>query len=86
MQCLSVAHTFDYIVLRINPGLTSFEDLATVVGNSLTIISVCNTSYVLPYRCMSNIANKSVSTIAMHAYYCIAILIQIVYKSKQSSI
>ena len=25
---LSVTHIFDYIVLRIKPGLTSFEDLA----------------------------------------------------------
>ena len=32
---LSVAHAFDYIVFRINPGLTSCKDLATVVNNSL---------------------------------------------------
>ena len=32
---LSSAHTFDYIVLKINLGLTSCKDLATVVDNSL---------------------------------------------------
>ena len=33
---LLVAHAFDYmIVLRINPGLTSCKDLATVVDNSI---------------------------------------------------
>ena len=35
MQCLSAAHAFDYIVLRINPGLTSCKDLAMIVDNSL---------------------------------------------------
>ena len=35
MQCLSAAHAFDYIVLRITPGLTSCEDLAMVVDISL---------------------------------------------------
>ena len=35
MRCLSAAHAFDYIVLRINSGLTSCKDLATVVDNSL---------------------------------------------------
>ena len=37
MQCLSAAHAFDYIVLRIDPGLTSCKDIATVVDNSLDI-------------------------------------------------
>ena len=32
---LLVAHALDYIVLRVNPDLTSCEDLATVVNNSL---------------------------------------------------
>ena len=32
---LLAAHAFDYIVLRINPGLTSCKDLATVVDNNL---------------------------------------------------
>ena len=31
MENLSVAHVFDYIVLRTNPGLTSCKDLATVI-------------------------------------------------------
>ena len=35
MENLLAAHTFDYIVLRINPSLTSCKDLATVVDNSL---------------------------------------------------
>ena len=35
MWCLSATHTFDYIVLMINPGLTSYKDLAKVVDNSL---------------------------------------------------
>ena len=35
MESLSAAHTFDYIVLGINPGLTSYKDLAVVVDNSL---------------------------------------------------
>ena len=42
-------HTFDYIVLRINPGLTTCEDLATVVDISLNNnFSACNVSYVFP--------------------------------------
>ena len=35
MQYLSAAHTFDYIVFMINPGLTSYKDLAMVVNISL---------------------------------------------------
>ena len=35
MQRWLATHAFDYIVLRINPGLTSYKDLATVVDNSL---------------------------------------------------
>ena len=35
MQYLSAAHTFDYIVLRINLGMTSCKDLAMVVDISL---------------------------------------------------
>ena len=35
MQCLLATHTFDYIVLRITPGLTSGKDLVTVVDISL---------------------------------------------------
>ena len=34
-EYLSTTHTFDYIMLRINPGLTSCKDLATVVDISL---------------------------------------------------
>ena len=32
---LLATHAFDYIVLRVNLGLTSCEDLATSVDNSL---------------------------------------------------
>ena len=35
MQCLLAAHVFDYIVLRISPGLTNCKDLATVVDNNV---------------------------------------------------
>ena len=31
MQYLSATHAFDYIALRINPGLTSCKELATVM-------------------------------------------------------
>ena len=34
MENLSATHAFDYLVFRINPGLTC-KDLATVVDNSL---------------------------------------------------
>ena len=58
MQCLSAAHTFDYIALKINAGLTSCKDLATMVDISLdNNYSACNASYVLPYRCMFGIIN-----------------------------
>ena len=30
-EILSAAHIFDYIVLRVNPGLSSYEDLATAL-------------------------------------------------------
>ena len=30
IEKLSSAHTFNYLVLRVNPGLTSCEDLATL--------------------------------------------------------
>ena len=35
MDYLSTTHRFDYIVLRINPGLTTCKDLAMTVDNSL---------------------------------------------------
>ena len=35
MEYLLAAHAFDYIVLRINPGLTTCKDLAMMVDNSL---------------------------------------------------
>ena len=34
---LSAAHAFNYIVLRVNPGLTCCEDLATALVKSLTL-------------------------------------------------
>ena len=69
---------FDYIVLGNNPGLTSCKDLATIVDNSLAIISAYSASYILPCRCMSGIIN--LCFYHGHAYYCIAILLQGVYK------
>ena len=35
MEYLSAAHAFDYILLKINPGMISCRDLATVEDNSL---------------------------------------------------
>ena len=34
-ECLLAAHTFDYIVLRINPCLTTCKNLAMMVDNNL---------------------------------------------------
>ena len=31
LENLSATHTFDYIVLKVNPGLTSCKDLATAL-------------------------------------------------------
>ena len=51
MQCLSAAHAFDNIALRINPGLTSCKEFAKVMDISPNNNhSSCNASYVLPYR------------------------------------
>ena len=58
MQYLSAIHEFDYIALRINPGLTSCKEFATVMDISLdNNHSSCNASYVLPYSCMFGITN-----------------------------
>ena len=35
LQNLSAAHAFNYIMLKVNPGLTSCEDLTMAVDNSL---------------------------------------------------
>ena len=35
MEYLSSTHAFDYVVLRINPGLTTYKDLTMMVDNSL---------------------------------------------------
>ena len=35
LENLSVTHAFDHIVLKVNPGLTSCENTATAVDNSL---------------------------------------------------
>ena len=57
---------FDYIVLRINPGLTSCKELAMVMDISLDNNHIsCNASYILHVW-----DNKSASTIAMHGYTC----------------
>ena len=55
MQYLSATHAFDYIALRINPGMISCKELATMMDISLDNNSSCNASYVLPYRCMFGI-------------------------------
>ena len=56
MEYLSASHAFDYIVLRVNPGLTSCNDLAMVVVTSYNdlamvwaIIIACGASYFLPF-------------------------------------
>ena len=70
MENLLATHAYDYIVLRINLGLTSSKDLATVVW---TIISACKANYVLPCRYAIWIINLQYCS---HAYYRKAILIQ----------
>ena len=78
MQYLSATHAFDYIALRINPGLTSCKELATVMDISLdNNHSSCNASYILP--CLA-------STIAMHGYTCYTYIHKVCIKSKQTSI
>ena len=63
MQCLQTTHAFDYITFRINPGLTSCKDLATVVDISLdNNYSACSASYVLPYRPLS-VLNLKINTL-----------------------
>ena len=41
LESLSAIHAFDYMVLRVNPGLTSCEDLAATLISS-TSVEVCN--------------------------------------------
>ena len=66
MQYLSATHAFDYIALRINPGLTSCKELATVMDISLdNNHSSCNASYTF-----SHIDACLASIIAMHGYTC----------------
>ena len=77
MQCLLTTHAFDYIVLRINPGLTCCKDLATIVNNSLLVPAKLATFYHIDIR-MSGIIN--LCFYRSHAYYCIAVLIQSAYK------
>ena len=79
MQYLSATHAFDYIPLRINSGLTSCKELATVMDISLdNNPSSCNASYVLPEcRCMFGIINLLLPYLCMDIH---AILIQSVYK------
>ena len=81
MQYLSATHAFDYIALRINPGLTSCKEFATVMDISLdNNHSSCNASYVLTYRCMFGFYHS-------HAWiYMLYLYTQSVYKSKQTSI
>ena len=35
LEKLLATHAFDYILLRVNPGLISYEDLAMALDNSL---------------------------------------------------
>ena len=78
MQYLSATHAFDYIAVRINPGLTSCKELATVMDISLdNNHSCCNASYVLPYSCMFGITNLLLPQPCMDIQ---AIPIQSVYK------
>ena len=49
-----------------------------------TIISACNTSYVLPYRCMSGIIN--LCFYHSHAWIYMLYLYKVCIKSKQTSI
>ena len=87
MQCLSDAHAFDYIVLRINPDLTSCKELAMVMDISLdTNHSSCNASYILSLLYMHVWDNKSASTIAVHGYTCYTYSYKVCIKSKQTSI
>ena len=77
-------HIFDYIVFRVNPGLTSCKDLAMVVDIIWTKIGACKARYVLPYRYVLGIIN--LCFYCSHAYSHIAILIQsiIIIKSKST--
>ena len=45
MQCLSTAHAFDYLALRINPGLTSCKELVTVMDTSTAVFASKNGKY-----------------------------------------
>ena len=38
---LSAAHAFDYIMLRVKPGLTSCEDLATALLDVIATLFLC---------------------------------------------
>ena len=82
MQCLSASHAFDYIALRICPGLTSYKELATVMDTNLDNNSSCNASYILPYRCMFGITNL----LLPYRYTCYTYIYKVCIKSKQTSI
>ena len=45
MQYLSAAHAFDYIMLSINPGLTSCKELAMMMDISLEVTLATYSSY-----------------------------------------
>ena len=59
-------HTFDYIVLKVNHGLTSCEGLTTALDNSLDIILVPVTLAVLYCIHVTGIINLYFYRIAMH--------------------
>ena len=76
MENLSAAHTFNYIVFKINPGLTSFKDPANVLDNSLDnkLVPVMLAMFYHIDVAMSEIIN--LCFYHSHANYRIAILIQ----------
>ena len=59
MENLSSAHTFDYIVLRTNPGLTSCEDFATTLIFMADIIDIVSGCSLRIEVCHRNQSNKS---------------------------
>ena len=72
MQCLSAAQTFDYIVLMINPGLTSCKDLAMVVD-----ITLDNNYSAGPEECLHNWSgqNLTMRTMQLNAWVADSIMI-----------
>ena len=65
---LLAAHTFNYIVLRVNPGLTSCEDLATALLSFIHCISSwLNLLMIHPFGSVA--ADKLVNKLASVSWY-----------------